>query len=201
MNRAYLFDFSSIKTTNMAGPQGRSKPFRGKKPIKDLREFKSREIKKSLVHRARLRKNYFKLLEKEGESTSNDLVEGDEKRAAEEDSGDDDESGSEGEDGTSQPGNRVKRNAPLPPQRAPPPERRQKKPTNFAERSKLAKQKKEERRLKKIEEVRARRQILEKQTRDREKRKESLSKRTRSGQPLMGPRINNLLDKIKEDMK
>ncbi|ODV69062.1 rRNA processing [Hyphopichia burtonii NRRL Y-1933] len=139
----------------MAGPQGRSKPFRGKKPIKDLREFKSREIKKSLVHRARLRKNYFKLLEKEGESTPNDLVE----------------------------------------------ERRQKKPTNFAERSKLAKQKKEERRLKKIEEVRARRQILEKQTRDREKRKESLSKRTRSGQPLMGPRINNLLDKIKEDMK
>lgn len=42
--------------------------------------------------------------------------------------------------------------------------------------------------------------MIEKANRDRERKKERISKRTKSGQPLMGPRINNLLDKIKNEM-
>ena len=40
--------------------------FKSKKKFIDRREAKSQDIKRALTHRARLRKNYFKLLEKEG---------------------------------------------------------------------------------------------------------------------------------------
>lgn len=39
----------------------------------------------------------------------------------------------------------------------------------------------------------------EKKKAEREKKKESLSQKTRTGQPLMGPRIANLLEKIQKD--
>lgn len=38
--------------------------FKSKKKFIDRREAKSQDIKRALTHRARLRKNYFKLLEK-----------------------------------------------------------------------------------------------------------------------------------------
>lgn len=173
----------------MAGPK--AKPFRGKKPIKDLREFKNREIKKSLVHRARLRKNYFKLLDKEG------VPQGDEDETHNEEV---EENKEEVEKHKESSG---RSRAPLPPQLALSfkaerrPERP--KPMNFAERAKLAKQRKEEQRRKVLDDVRAKREALEKKAHDRERRKESLSKKTRTGQPLMGPRITNLLDKIRNN--
>lgn len=182
------FSLLHDKHTTMAGPY-KSKPFRGKKPIKDLREFKSREIKKSLVQRARIRKNYFKLLEKEGEAPAPE-EEPQENESASEDSGSDTESKSA-----------VKKRAPLPPQtmsyRQPPPPK--KKPMNFHEKARMAKERKTEQRQKKLSEIQARREALERETKKREQRKESLAKRTKSGQPLMGPRINSLLDKIKEN--
>lgn len=70
---------------------------------------------------------------------------------------------------------------------------------NFREKAQMAKERKTEQRQKKLEEIQTRRQALERETKKREQRKESLAKRTRSGQPLMGPRINSLLDKIKAD--
>lgn len=171
----------------MAGPY-KSKPFRGKKPIKDLREFKSREIKKSLVQRARIRKNYFKLLEKEGEAPEAPRETQEQPQDHELESGSDN-------------GAPIRKRAPLPPQtvsyRQPPPPK--KKPMNFREKAQMAKERKTEQRQKKLEEIQARRQALERETKKREQRKESLAKRTKSGQPLMGPRINSLLDKIKAD--
>lgn len=171
----------------MAGFQEKRKPFKGKKFHKDLREFKSQEIKRSLVHRARLRKNYFKLLEETGDDQPKQ--ENDAPQSA---------SGSDDSETEEKPRSRT----PLPPQRAPPPQRAappQKKPMNFAERAKLAKQRKEHQREEKLEKVQQRRRMMEEKNLEREKRKESLSQRTRRGQPVMGPKITDLLDKIRQN--
>ncbi|CUM46266.1 rRNA-processing protein FYV7 [Debaryomyces fabryi] len=156
---------------------GEKRHFKGKNPYTDRREFKSKEIKKSLVHRARLRKNYFKLLEKEGinhepeqnesESTVNQNKSEDLERS----------------------GISNSRNQPS------------KRPMNFAERAKIAKERKEQNRQAKLKSIQDRRETIEKKSKERERRKDTLSKKTKSGQPLMGPRINNLLDKIKKDIE
>lgn len=138
--------------------------FRGPNPYKDLREFKSKEIKKSLVHKARLRKNYYKLLEKEGQAVP-------EKR------------GSTGDNNDNEDVNK------------------QRKPMNYAERAKKTKELKEQRRKDKLEAIREKKQIMEAKAKERERRLERVSQKTTRGQPLMGPRINNLLDKIKKDME
>jgi flagellar biosynthesis GTPase FlhF len=120
------------------------------------REDKNREIKKALVHRARIRKNYFKLLEKEGiDNEKNTDINHD------------------------KPKN---------------------KPLNFAERAQKVKQRKQEKRKSDLEQVQERRKQIVKKESERLKRKERIEKRTTRGQPLMGPRINNLLDKIKKDL-
>ncbi|ODV78807.1 rRNA processing [Suhomyces tanzawaensis NRRL Y-17324] len=122
----------------------------------DRKESKSRDIKKALTHRARLRKGYFKLLEQEGESIPEKDVAKSEERA---------------------------------------------KPTmNYAERAKIAKQRKEEQRKEKLERVQDRRKAIEKKDKERELKKLRLSQKTKTGQPLMGPRINNLLEKIRKDV-
>lgn len=167
----------------MAGSNDKRKPFQGKKFHKDLREYKNQEIKRSLVHRARLRKNYFKLLDKEGELPPQE----------------DENEESEEEAGTG----RLKK--PLPPQRAPPPQRNppqrapERKPLNFAERAKLAKERKEQIKTEQLQKVQERRRNLDEKNRQRERKKESLSKRTKSGQPAMGPKISNLLEQIKKN--
>lgn len=174
----------------MAGVPEKRKPFKGKKFHKDLREYKNQEIKRSLVHRARLRKNYFKLLESEDQTgTSGERNQ------------DSHDSGSENGDEVE---NTARRLAPLPPQKAPPRQKTETKPqpkrtVNFAERAKLAKERKEKEREEKIRRVQERRQALERQNRERERKKESLSKRTKSGQPVMGPKITDLLDKIRQN--
>lgn len=155
---------------------GDKKHFKGKNPYTDRREFKSKEIKKSLVHRARLRKNYFKLLEKEG--INHEPEQNDDERA-------------ESQKSEELRGPRI------------PNSRRQpsKKPMNFAERAKIAKERKEHSRQAKLKSIQDRRENIEKKSKERERRKDNLSKKTKSGQPLMGPRINNLLDKIKKDIE
>ncbi|EMG47977.1 FYV7 rRNA-processing protein FYV7 [Candida maltosa Xu316] len=137
-------------------------PHQNRKKYVDRREAKSQDIRRALTHRARLRKNYFKLLEKEGIDTTKDEHRND---------GDDQE------------------------------DRKTKKPgINFEERAKIVKQRKEERRRSKLEQVQERISDMETKSKIRALKKEQLKKSTSKGQPLMGPRINNLLDKIKKDM-
>lgn len=174
----------------MAGSYEKRKPFKGKKFHKDLREFKSQEIKRSLVHRARLRKNYFKLIEDEKESE----IPGQEKVQQDEQVESNDENSDGGDDEVPKGRSRTA----LPPQRAPPPPPKRK-PLNFTERAKLAKQRKEQQREEKLQKVQERRQMLEKRNKQREIQKERLSQRTKSGQPVMGPKISNLLDKIRQN--
>lgn len=176
----------------MAGSQDRRKPFQGKKFHKDLREYKNQEIKRSLVHRARLRKQYFKLLEEEGERPSHEKGDNHEKDATsnqyDSNESDDDVQHS-----------KVKQKESLPPQQAPPKVTSQRKPLNFQERAKLAKERKEQQREEKLQRVKDRRRAFEQKQKEREKKKESLSRRTKSGQPVMGPKINNLLDRIRNN--
>lgn len=181
----------------MAGPQDKRKPFKGKKLHKDLREFKNQEIKRSLVHRARLRKNYFKLLEQNNEpvpeshQTSEDELSDGQKHSQEVGSG------SESTDGEQEENVSAKRSKPLPPQRPPPVEK--KKPMDFAQRAKLAKERKEKSREEKLKRVQERRQLLERKNLERQRKKDSLNQRTKTGQPVMGPKINDLLSKIKQN--
>lgn len=151
--------------------------FKGKNPYTDRREFKSKEIKKSLVHRARLRKNYFKLLKNEGidKDTPNQDEQGDQNV------NDPQNDNQEGQKKSSSLDNK-------------------KNPVNFAERARIAKERKEQNREAKLKSIQNRRENIEKKSKERERRKDTMSKKTRTGQPLMGPRINNLLDKIKKDI-
>jgi ATPase subunit of ABC transporter with duplicated ATPase domains len=80
------------------------------------------------------------------------------------------------------------------------PQPRESKPLNYVERAKIAKERKEQARKSKLEEVQERRRTIERKSKERELRKERLTKTTKKGQPLMGPRINNLLDKIRKDL-
>lgn len=129
--------------------------YQDKRSYVPSRENKNREIKKALTHRARLRKNYFKLLDKEGQPV------------------------------------------PLP---EPAAEEHKQKKFDYAERAKIAKERKEQARRAKLEEVQERRRTIERKTKERELRKDRVTKTTKRGQPLMGPRINNLLDKIRKDL-
>lgn len=117
------------------------------------------EIKKALVHRARLRKQYLKDLKEQGE----ELPEKAPRKEYE-----------------------AKGQRPYP------------KP-NYQERAEIARKRKElarkEREIKRQDYAKN----AEKKRADREKKKELLSQKTRTGQPLMGPRIANLLEKIKND--
>ena len=63
------------------------------------------------------------------------------------------------------------------------------------ERKKLQKEQVEERRKRELDQIKLSKDKYE----QREKRKVRMTQRTRSGQPRMGPKINDLLDKIKGD--
>lgn len=198
----------TMKQTN-----DRRKPFQGKHRHKDLREFKNQEIKRSLVHRARLRKNYFKLLEKEGGSDKLALAH--QEQDYEDKNGSDDnvnpddldEMNDDGEEGeNTEPlkasQSQIRRSGPLPDQStagkmAKREERR--KPMNFAERARLARERKEQNRQEQLDKVREKREMILESKRIREQKKNSLTQRTKRGQPVMGPRINDLLEKIRKN--
>lgn len=190
--------------------------FSGGRKHLDSRELKSFEIKRALTHRARLRKSYFKLLEKEGEPESRDQPDDTEQRndiqksiTKANPSGlsmealSDSDQQSDIDDPCSPPHKRQS----LPPQdklHKPRPAKQNsipqdRKQLSFAERAKIAKERKDQNRQAKLQEVQDRRRLVELKRRERDLKKTRVTKSTKSGQPLMGPRINNLLDKIKKD--
>lgn len=169
---AMLISVLSLSKPNMSG----GRKFDSKK-YKDLRDFKNKEIKRSLVHRARLRKNYFKLLEK-------DQKENPQKEDIQKEDTQEPETHNEPKHSDDQEYSTPNQ---------------QKKPISYAERAKLVKERKEQKRKDALRVVQERRQNIEKSKLARERNKEKLNQKTKYGQPLMGPRINNLLDKIKKD--
>ncbi|CAX41469.1 rRNA processing protein, putative [Candida dubliniensis CD36] len=138
-------------------PPNTNNSFKSKKKFIDRREAKSQDIKRALTHRARLRKNYFKLLEKEGLQ---------EEKKVEDD----------------------KDIKPI-----------KKKGINFEERAAIVKQRKDEKRKFQLARVQEKLEKIESNSKERALKREQLKKSTTKGQPLMGPRINNLLDKIKKN--
>ncbi|CAN3356441.1 rRNA-processing protein Fyv7p [Diutina catenulata] len=168
-----------------------------KRPIG--REAKTEEIKRALTHRARIRKNYFKLLEKEGYSVppppgaedkqpSDDEAKDDKEDATEDahEAKDDDRDDHRPTKHSSDRKNHVHPD-------------RKRGPLNYEERARRAKQRKQEQRQQALEHVKYRREQIATRDRERERKKERVSMRTKSGQPKMGPRITNLLDKIRND--
>lgn len=106
------------------------------------------------MHRARIRKNYFKLLEKGGES----VPEKKSKTAA----------------------------API---------------VTYQDRINKTKQRRLDKRKSQFEEATQRVEEIDRKKQERQKRKDRFSQKTQRGQPLMGPRISGLLEKIQEDKK
>ncbi|SCU83491.1 LADA_0C11760g1_1 [Lachancea dasiensis] len=134
---------------------------------KHSKEYKAREIQKSLVKKARLRKDYLKALKEEGytapEKKSSEakvsFKQMKERNAA---------------------GNRQKLDE----------KKEMKKLRNKKQHEKtLERQKQEQERLKDARERERQRQV----------RSSRVTQRTRSGQPLMGPKIDDLLSQIKAD--
>lgn len=117
----------------------------------DAREKKQREIKKLLVHKLRLKKNYYKLLENEGQQVP------------------------------------VKAETKEP-----------EKKLTYQDRIKIGKDRKLKQRQEAIQNQKLKLSKIEESKKLREQRKEKYSKKTKRGQPLMGPRISDLLEKIKE---
>lgn len=167
------------------------------RPYKRLvgKEAKTHEIKKALTHRARIRKNYFKLLEKEGyqppekPKSRHEADEAKDEAKEEADKANEDASDSQEDAATDK-----RQSESLKPKEAP-------KPMTYNDRRELIKQRKNEKRLRQLERVREQKQALESQEKLRQRHRARIDKRTRKGQPMMGPRINNLLDKIKKETK
>lgn len=132
---------------------------------KFTKEYKIKEIQKSLTKKARLRKGYLKALKEEGYSIPD-------KRP------------------TSIP-NKPSKNL-----------NGEENRRNFEQKKEIIQQRKkshrdalEERKKNDFSKLKEAKEKLQ----EREKRRVKLAKRTKSGQPLMGPRIEDLLSKIKED--
>lgn len=204
--------------------------------------FLADEIKKALVHRSRIRKAYFKMLEEEGEAVpakrgrtsekkQNDGAQEDEydqgsiggdsrsegKSSGESGSEDDDSEGEsqggffEGEASTpkSNPGG-ISKHHQKPPQKiastaskgrhhaSQDPEDAPRRPMTYAERAALIKARKQEKRVAREAYSEKRREEHERREGLRQTHKRQMTKYTSRGQPKMGPRINRLLDKIKE---
>jgi hypothetical protein len=70
---------------------------------------------------------------------------------------------------------------------------------SFQERQQIAKERKKQLREEREKQNMERQEMVEKKRKDRERKKDQLSQTTRTGQPLMGPRISNLLEKIEKE--
>lgn len=186
----------------MSGPQNRRKPFQGKKFHKDLREFKSQEIRRSLTHRARLRKGYFKLLEREGLAPNTTESKSENEDRNKEASSDDEKSahsdGDEDNEAELPEAHTAKKSGALVPQEDLAKTAPTRKQLNFAERAKIAKERKLQQKQERLARVQAKRQLLERKEQERIQKSQALQKKTRRGQPVMGPKINDLLDKIRK---
>ncbi|KAG5365753.1 rRNA-processing protein [Yarrowia sp. B02] len=213
--------------------QGNS--FYGGRPRHTQNRHKAKldEIKKSLTHRSNVKRNYFKMLKKEGLSIpereskfSEDKPEAAEKA---EDESDDEEGSEEGtEDSAEEQGGffegeasgseaeaddledeeeeKPKRRKPLPDQQAPTKQQlremhesqKPRKPMNFKERAALAKERKQKAREEREALIQKNKEDRERKLKKRAKLTKQMTKTTRSGQPLMTPRINKILDQLKQ---
>lgn len=178
----------------MSGPRkNRGGNFKGKKDTRKYlrgKEGKTEEIKKALTHRARLRKNYFKLLEREGldvpdkEGEKLVGVEGESCQVG--DSGDATEHTNSAKSEIEIIKDKIKNKEAL----------------TFQERILLKKHRRESDKQIKMERIREKLETMRKKKMEREHKTERIQNTmTRKGQPLMGPRINNLLDKIRQEKK
>ncbi|QLQ79329.1 hypothetical protein HG537_0B06770 [Torulaspora globosa] len=135
---------------------------------KYTKDYKLKEIQKSLTHKARLKKEYLRALKEEGYSVPDKKADGKSKEEI----------------------------------------RRLKQEQRDKNRKKLEEQKRgkkwakkeqqeasEDRRRSELENIKHIKSKMD----EREKRKQKLTKKTRTGQPLMGPKIEDLLGKIKGD--
>ncbi|KAI3403340.1 FYV7 [Candida oxycetoniae] len=166
----------------------------------DRKEVKTADIKRALTHRARLRKNYFKLLKKEGLDDDDKVkVGGDDKVKVGGDDkvnvGNDDKVNVGNDDKVKVGNNEDGTNTIL----KKPPASGKSKSMNFAERTAIAKQRKAKMRQEKLVQVQEKLQNIKEQEKIKQLKKQQLKQRTKYGQPVMGPRINMLLDKIKRD--
>ncbi|KAL6942339.1 hypothetical protein ACO0QE_003512 [Hanseniaspora vineae] len=143
---------------------------------KFTKEYKIAEIKKSLHKKARLKKNYFKALKDEGYSLPDERENQSSGRKSRVDP-----SLSYKERKDIQKRENIEKLKAL---------KQQKKDTKYQQ--KLTK---EERRQKELDRVNE----IKKKNENRQLKRERLTQTTRRGQPLMGPKIEDLLNKIKTD--
>ena len=237
--------------------QGNS--FYGGRPRHTQNRHKAKldEIKKSLTHRSNLKRNYFKMLKKEGlsipelETKFSDDKPGkkgkpekkdkkEQKEKAEEESGDEEEGSDEeeeqggffegeaseseaedlgegsddaeddeeeeNEEEDKKEDKSAKRRKPLPDQQPPTKEQlremhesqKPRKPMNFKERAALAKERKQKAREEREAQIQKNKEDRERKLKKRAKLTKQMTKTTRTGQPLMTPRINKILDQLKQ---
>lgn len=136
---------------------------------KFTRDYKVREIQKNITKRTRLKKNYFKALKSEGYSVPEKSNNASRERKS------------------SKQYKEEQRNHAK--------DKLQSAKQDKLQRIKDQKQKREQKRFEQLEKIK----ISKDKYQQRGKKSERLTQKTRTGQPLMGPRIENLLDKIKND--
>ncbi|KAI5964305.1 FYV7 [Candida pseudojiufengensis] len=165
---------------------------KNKKRFIDRKEAKTLDIQRALTHRARLRKNYFKLLKKEGidEQPKNEIDDAEEQQ----ESNDVDDSQSDSEDNEQEEEQlKPKKSKPSSSNKINPKE------LTYAEKAAIAKERRSKIRHDKLQKIQDKIENIARQQKIRELKKEQLKRKTKTGQPSMGPRINNLLDKIRKD--
>lgn len=154
---------------------------KGANPYINHREHKVSEIKRSLTHKARLRRNYFKLLEKEGI---------DSKKPSEQNN----------ERDVQSHGDLIQDiNKPLHIDDNYNEDSQSKRVLTYGERLERDKQKKDEAKKAKLREIKETRAHIERRRDEKKKSNMQLSKKTKKGQPVMAPRISQLLEKIKRE--
>ncbi|KAA8897710.1 hypothetical protein TRICI_006673 [Trichomonascus ciferrii] len=154
------------------------------------------EIQRSLTHRARLRKAYFKMLEREGEAIpekNEKVTEKDDKEDSESDAeGAEDNENREMKYDDESGGQEVSEEGETPRN-----DERVKQQT-FKDRMRIKKERKNAQREQRAKILEARKQDQKRREELRLKHKKQMTKYTPRGQPVMGSRINRLLDKIRE---
>lgn len=168
--------------------RGSSRISKDKRKYIQGKQGKTDEIRRALTHRARLRKNYFKLLEKEGmdvpERETNNNVEELEEDESENDEEQKDEDNDKPMSEIELIKNKVQNRQAL----------------TFQERILLKKERKEKDKQRKMQKTREKLDTMKQRDTRRQRQRERIeSTKTRKGQPLLGPRINSLLEKIRQD--
>lgn len=135
---------------------------------KFTREYKVREIQRSITKKARLRKGYLKALKEEGYTVPEAQPQSQTRLSVREMKAQRQRDGKKKFDEKKE----MKR-----------------------ERRRTHAQQAEDLRQKQLEDIR----VSKEKFKQRERKSTKLTQRTRSGQPLMGPKIEDLLDKIKND--